>query len=719
MSFTLSKTASYIDSLIGLRNVFIGDKTGTTDVSAALTAAIQASGKNTLFIPDGAYRLSASVNAVCDKNVKFLCDVNVKPISTDYQSTYVTTGATQVAVTSITKELAADFGSAPDFVNDGTSDYVHVLNVASSAAFAVEDIVVVSSSDIHPAGGSRRMGEAIKVRWVSTGKIFLSGLLAQDVSYYTTNVTAAKYKRDRTFRWTGGTFSRNGDWKDTTIDLTLGEHAHSMIVRNFCEPIIEDVIFDGVFEGGLELFNCPLAKVRNIKALRLPNTNTSSVSWNGLLGYGVQVYGHCYGSHIDGVYASEGRHAVTTDGNGDSTYTDGEWYRRGQPTHVSCTNIKSVGAYGVPIDTHEEGSYISFTNIEVIEPMQGPFWGSYNGFGLQIRASNVSVKGYHQVGGYGGLRYANSAKLINSITLFENIEVRNLRDSPAGSSAIIVDNISGTTAANRGKIVISGLLTDNVPIPIQLSGGADVVASGLKMFDIGQYGIQSSTAANSFIATDCFFDFTGNPFAKTSQTPGRLTTTGDFMHLGNVTIVMGATTAAPPRVFFTNTAVATQQCGYSKLTLIDKSGVGKLEAVTAAQASNMPWIGSADVIEIPLVDSATTLTTGTTAEYIFPSRFQILDFMASNKTASSSGNPTFDILKNGSTMMGTNKLSIDATEKSSLTAATPYSAHVTGSSSTAATAMSMMARGDALTVTCSVAGTGTVGATIFVRGFWC
>lgn len=77
-------------------------------------------------------------------------------------------------------------------------------------------------------------------------------------------------------------------------------------------------------------------------------------------------------------------------------------------------------------------------------------------------------------------------------------------------------------------------------------------------------------------------------------------------------------------------------------------------------------------IGIACSDLTTDLTTGTGKGYFrAPYAMQSLTYRASLFDASSSGAVTIDINKNGSTILST-KLTIDATEKTSTTAATPY-----------------------------------------------
>jgi hypothetical protein len=75
---------------------------------------------------------------------------------------------------------------------------------------------------------------------------------------------------------------------------------------------------------------------------------------------------------------------------------------------------------------------------------------------------------------------------------------------------------------------------------------------------------------------------------------------------------------------------------------------------------------------VAVSDEVTDLTTGTAKVTMrAPYAFSITSIpRASLTTASSSGNPTVDINVAGSSILGANKLSIDATEKTSTTAAT-------------------------------------------------
>lgn len=100
------------------------------------------------------------------------------------------------------------------------------------------------------------------------------------------------------------------------------------------------------------------------------------------------------------------------------------------------------------------------------------------------------------------------------------------------------------------------------------------------------------------------------------------------------------------------------------------SSVTTLTNKTIAYGSNT-ITGLPETFIIACSDLTTAITTGTTKAYFrVPFACTVTAVRASLLTASSSGIPTFDINENGSTILST-KLTIDASEKTSTTAATP------------------------------------------------
>lgn len=112
-----------------------------------------------------------------------------------------------------------------------------------------------------------------------------------------------------------------------------------------------------------------------------------------------------------------------------------------------------------------------------------------------------------------------------------------------------------------------------------------------------------------------------------------------------------------------------------------------------------------EVLVIPISDETTNITTGNAkVTFRMPFAMTVTAVRASLSTASSSGIPTFDINEGGISILST-KLTIDAGEKTSTTAATA-----------AVISDSSLANDSEVTIDVDVAGTGARGAKIYIIG---
>lgn len=110
-------------------------------------------------------------------------------------------------------------------------------------------------------------------------------------------------------------------------------------------------------------------------------------------------------------------------------------------------------------------------------------------------------------------------------------------------------------------------------------------------------------------------------------------------------------------------------------------------------------------IAVAISDETTALTTGVAkVTFRMPYAMTVTAVKASLTTASSSGIPTFDINESGTTILST-KLTIDAGEKTSTTAAVP-----------AVISDTALANDAEITIDIDVAGTGATGAKIYIIG---
>jgi len=130
-----------------------------------------------------------------------------------------------------------------------------------------------------------------------------------------------------------------------------------------------------------------------------------------------------------------------------------------------------------------------------------------------------------------------------------------------------------------------------------------------------------------------------------------------------------------------------------------------LDDTTAATARTTLGITEPPFI-IAISDETTAITTGTAkVTFRMPYAYTLTAVRASLTTASSSGIPTFDINENGTTILST-KLTIDANEKTSTTAAT-----------LAVISDASLADDAEITIDIDVAGTDATGAKIYMYGY--
>ena len=131
----------------------------------------------------------------------------------------------------------------------------------------------------------------------------------------------------------------------------------------------------------------------------------------------------------------------------------------------------------------------------------------------------------------------------------------------------------------------------------------------------------------------------------------------------------------------------------------------RLEAASS-NASGLTWAGDPVTIGMAVSGEVSAVTTGTAkVTFRMPFAMTVEQVRASLTTASSSGNPTFDINKAGTSILGANKLSIDSGETTSVTAATPTTITTP-----------LLEDNSVITVDVDTAGSGATGAKVYLIG---
>ena len=138
----------------------------------------------------------------------------------------------------------------------------------------------------------------------------------------------------------------------------------------------------------------------------------------------------------------------------------------------------------------------------------------------------------------------------------------------------------------------------------------------------------------------------------------------------------------------------------------DSAGLVAWLTPSAALEISTTSIRVLETIGISVVSESTTLTTGTAKRtFRMPFAFTVTSVRASLSTASSSGIPTVDINEGGTTILST-KLTIDANELTSTTAATA-----------AVVSDTALADDAEITIDIDVAGTGAKGLKVYINGY--
>jgi hypothetical protein len=303
-------------------------------------------------------------------------------------------------------------------------------------------------------------------------------------------------------------------------------------------------------------------------------------------------------------------------------------------------------------------------------------------------------------------------------------------NSLAGTATTVASDdylaVDGTTNGTRKKLANSLVtLTDTQTLTNKTLTDAVAVVPNA---DMGALSVDTAKRANTkTVAADSTLTFSSTPTAGTIF--GVVITNSDSAsHVITVpssySLSLGATSTS-----FTlgASAVAEITWRYDGTTYFmegEPRTIAELSSVTPASGDKVALhdisagvdgyatissilgvgTGQKDVWLIPIGDETTAITTGT-AKVTFraPYAATVTAVRASLTTASSSGTPTFDINEGGTTIIST-KLTIDANEKTSTTAATP-----------AVISDSSIADDAEITIDVDTAGTGAAGAKIQIH----
>jgi hypothetical protein len=282
-------------------------------------------------------------------------------------------------------------------------------------------------------------------------------------------------------------------------------------------------------------------------------------------------------------------------------------------------------------------------------------------------ASNVG-------GGVGVFKQKTASDLEFKTLVGSNITIT------GGTSDVTITGGVGLSDGDKGDIVVG-----SSGASWTLDGGVVSTYSRTLLDDTSSGAWQTTLGISAFAQT--LLDDTSSGAARTTLDAQQLDATLTSLAAYNTNGILTQTAADT----FTGRTITNG----GGLTITNGSGV-----------SGNPTISMTESFIIAIGDETTAITTGTAkVTFRMPYAFTVSAVRASLTTASSSGTPTFDINEGGVSILST-KLTIDASEKTSTTAATA-----------AVISDTALADDAEITIDVDVAGTGAAGAKIYLIGY--
>lgn len=402
------------------------------------------------------------------------------------------------------------------------------------------------------------------------------------------------------------------------------------------------------------------------------------------LSYGHSVYGPSYGARVS-VFADGGRHTQTTDGMS-GTWASSSYHKFGQPTYLVVDNAKSNGGQGPAEDDHEESVYGMHLNTQVINSLRGKDFGSYIGMGSQLRGLDTVRKNMLMWGGNVGIRQAAFEHYRSPYNTVSDFDIRGLSDYGSASASpqsycLKID--SQADIYNRPILNLTGKnYCSGVARPIFLDDYATLYGRNAELYvdNIGKNPLEI-LGDNVYVELGKLkVDFRNYLTPITSQAIAYTSSyEGNTFLIDELDIVLGDTSSNPASsaLFDVGSGLPYTKIGIGKLKIQNPSGMTTIPPMVASgDYYYVDWQSyGPDKIILGGDDESTVLTMGTGLFCTtITENFMPIRYVAKVSTVDATQVLTFDITKNGTTIFGANKLSIDTSEKTSITAATPPTA---------------------------------------------
>lgn len=258
-----------------------------------------------------------------------------------------------------------------------------------------------------------------------------------------------------------------------------------------------------------------------------------------------------------------------------------------------------------------------------------------------------------------------------------------------------------TTFTAYETIIAADWLNDVDAVVYDVFAGPTVLATTLYVDTNSNFVVNKSGSSRATNAT--------NGFAYLPDCAGTPTGTPAATYTGASPVIIDKTNYL--MYFYLNGAWRTVGRTYTAADLLPAYESGKY---LTNNGSTLSWgtvsTTSYQWLMFGASDQTATISTGTAKITFRLPACVIYDVRASLQTASSSGTPTFDINDDGSTILST-KLTIDANEKTSTTAAAAYAFQSGGATQT-------IDDDSEMTIDIDTAGTGAKGWAVYLKVAW-
>jgi hypothetical protein len=294
----------------------------------------------------------------------------------------------------------------------------------------------------------------------------------------------------------------------------------------------------------------------------------------------------------------------------------------------------------------------------------------------------------------------NAYNTANSAGSFANgafTKANNALANTSGATFNGILNVTGTLRAlSQGGDEGGEIFLDKAGSNTTLAAGVtiDIYQNKLRIFETGG-SVRGAFIDLSAAGAGVSSDLLGGGGGGTTDTTARVSAQAAFDTANSAgSFANGAFLTANSGASFANAAYAHANAAYAAANT-GGGGGGGADTWARAQANAAFLKANTEILIFAVTDDTSNVTVGASrTSFRAPSAMTLTSIpRASLNVASTSGLVTCDIKLNGTTILGANKLSIDATEKTSTTAATPTTLATTAISDDAEISVDITAAG--------------------------